>query len=124
MSGWVKEPDLTAGERVLWRRNANREQSPLRQVGGRLFLTNKRLVFAPNRFDERTGGERWDARLEDIADVSTHPARPTFPFLGLTARLRRRLQVERRDGSVDIFVVNRVDDAVRTLQKAMSSQWG
>lgn len=124
MSRWVRDPEFATDERVLWHRNANREQGALRQVGGRLFLTNKRLLFVPNHFDERTGGEAWDACLEDIVDVAVHRSRPTFPFLGLTARVRRRLQIEQRDGSVEMFVVNGLDEAVGTLRTATERRFG
>lgn len=119
MGRWVREPDLLSGEKVVWRRNANREQTPLRQVGGRLFLTNHRLLFVPNRFDDATGGDPWSCTTTDIAAVAVEPSRSTLPFFGWTAQLRRRLRVEPRAGDAELFVVNRVENAASTLRAAM-----
>jgi hypothetical protein len=55
MGSWVEEPATADGEEVLWRRAANRQQGPRRAVGGRIFLTNKRVIFMANRFDHATG---------------------------------------------------------------------
>ena len=49
MSWLVKEPRFADGDTSVWRTNANREASPLWQVGGRLFLSRRQLVFQPNR---------------------------------------------------------------------------
>jgi hypothetical protein len=119
MGRWVREPDLLSGEKVVWHRNANREQTSLRQVGGRLFLTNHRLLFVPNRFDDATGGEPWSCKTTDIAAVSVEPSRSALPFFGWTAQLRRRLRVEPRAGDAELFVVNRVEDAASMLRAAM-----
>lgn len=116
MGRWVREPNLFPGERVVWRRNANREQTSLRQVGGRLFLTNHRLLFVANRFDDATGGDPWSCTTTDIAAVAVEPSRPALPFFGWTAQRRRRLRVEPRAGDAELFVVNRVEDAASTLR--------
>ena len=115
----MREPDLLSGEKVVWRRNANREQISLRQVGGRLFLTNRRLVFVPNRFDDATGGDPWSCTTTDIAAVAVEPSRSTIPFFGWTAQLRRRLRVEPHGADAELFVVNRVEEAASTLRAAM-----
>lgn len=112
------------GENVIWRRYANREQSALRQVGGRLFLTSQRIVFVPNRFDDATHGEAWSTALTAIASVTVEPSRRALPFPGLAAAWRRRLRIESRDGRVDLFVVNRVDDVVMRLREASGSTGG
>lgn len=119
MGRWVREPDLLAGETVVWQRNANREQSSLRQVGGRLFLTNHRLLFLPNRFDDATGGDTWSCTTREIAAVSVEPSRSALPFFGWTAQLRRRLRVDLLAGDAELFVVNRVEDAASTLRATM-----
>jgi len=119
MGRWVREPDLFPGERVVWRRNANREQTSLRQVGGRLFLTHHRLLFVPNRFGHATGGDPWSCTTTDIGAVPVEPSRPAFPFFGWTAQLRRRLRVEPRARDAELFAVTHVEDAASTLRAAM-----
>ena len=111
---WVREPELSFGEEILWRRNANREQTSLRQVGGRLFLTNQRLLFTPNRFDDATDGASLSCPVTHVADVAVEPSGLAAPLLGRTARLRRRRRVELQDGRVELFVVNRADNASST----------
>jgi hypothetical protein len=116
MRPWVAEPNLAPGEEVAWRRNANREQSALRQVGGRLFLTDRRIIFMPNRFDDAHGGRSWTCALSAIARVAVEPSRRNFPLFANVAPWRRRLRIEGHDGTVELFVVNKVDETVRTLQ--------
>ena len=53
----VRGPALEQGETVLWKRAANRTQSNWRAVGGYLFLTASRLLFAPGWLDAVIGGK-------------------------------------------------------------------
>jgi hypothetical protein len=119
LKAWVAEPQLQPGEHIVWRRNANHERTALRQIGGRLFLTDRRLLFVPSRFDRASGGAGWECRLEDISDVGVEPAQAAVPFFGRAARLRRRLRLTKQDGSIDLFVVNGVLDAVDTLRGSL-----
>ncbi len=118
---WVDDPTLATGENITWQRNANREQSPLRYVGGKLFVTDRRIIFVANRFDKSTGGDSWVRPLRDVTSVLIEPAHAAIPFLGLTARMRRRLRLEGRDGEIALFVVNRVDESARMIQAAVAS---
>ncbi len=121
MPPWVRDPELLPGEQVVWRRSVNREQGWLRQVGGKLFVTDQRLLFMPNRFDDATGGEEWGCPLGDITAVGVEPRRPAMPFLGRSAALRRRLRVDLRSGDREIFVVNRVTEAAEVLRAATAA---
>lgn len=69
--GWafglrVREPVLEEGEEARWEARANRFQSKVRSIGGRIYLTDRRLVFAPTKFEERVAGRAWSARLADL----------------------------------------------------------
>lgn len=114
----VGSPNLRPGEEILWRRNANYEQAALRYLGGKLFLTDRRLIFLPHRLDEATGGRSWACELTDISAVGVEPAQLSAPFFGLAARMRRRLRVEMRSGQNEFFVVNRVNEAVERIRSA------
>ena len=94
------------------------------QVGGWLFLTNQRIIFVPHRVDEVTGGESWCCPVAQVALVTVERAQLIVPLLGLTARLRRRLRLELRDGAVELFVVNRVNAVVAALSGAVDSPKG
>lgn len=62
----VCEPALEPGEEIRWEARANRFQQKIRSVGGRLYLTDRRLIFAPNKFETRIGGKPWTSRLLDL----------------------------------------------------------
>jgi hypothetical protein len=62
----VREPLFEEGEKVRWEARANRFQQRIRAIGGRIYLTDRRLVFAPNKFEEKIVGRAWSARLVEL----------------------------------------------------------
>ncbi len=118
MGRWVDEPALAPGERVVWTTLANRQQGSYRAIGGRLFLTNIRLIFMPNRIDSATGGLAWSRDLADVRRVAIEPRHFGVPFVTSDVGFRRRLRLEARGGEVDIFLVNRVDAALSRITAA------
>jgi hypothetical protein len=117
MGWWVRSPDLEPGEHVAWSRFANREQTSMRQTGGRLFLTDRRVLFQPNRLDLLMGGQSWQAGRNDIRLMRVEGSRPTAPIMGLTARNRRRLRVELVTGAVELFVINKVEASLGEMRQ-------
>ena len=107
-SWWLKNVEAEPAERVVWSQLANRVQSSHRAVGGKLFLTDRRLVFCPQWVDGATGGKTWDASLATVAAVGTAPKRGR----------RERLRIEIADGDEELFVVNRVAEVVSRLDAA------
>lgn len=65
----VTPPEMRPDEQVLWSQAANRFQGRLRSVGGKLFITDRRLVFGPHDFDAALRGEQWSAPLSEIESV-------------------------------------------------------
>lgn len=65
-------PSLGAGESILWHALANWGDDNTRQVAGRLFVTNRRIVFVPNAFERFTGEPSWECFIAD-ARVSIGP---------------------------------------------------
>ncbi|RMI31374.1 hypothetical protein [Nocardia stercoris] len=113
MGIWIRSPKLADGETVSWRRFANRTQGN-RAVGGRLYLTGARVLFEPSHVDALTGGQSWSAPLEWVASVGSQlPTGGAFD-----GGLRTRLRIQLRDGTVELFVVNGLDDAIAVLQRA------
>ncbi len=112
---WVTSHDADADERIEWSRAANHLQGR-RQVGGKLFLTNARLLFNPHHLDHALAGRRWSVSLEDIETVDTEP-RLTGGFLDTLfgGGLRNRLRIDLVDESADLFVVNDLGTAVTVL---------
>ena len=91
-----------------------------RAVGGRLYLTDSRLIFQPHRFDAALNGQSWSSSLEQVREVRTELSDGGL----LTGGVRTRLLI-RTDGSTDLFVVHHVDDAVQRIREAVVrlSQW-
>ena len=67
---------------------ANR-QVRCRAVGGRLFVTNERLILEPNAVDRRSGGGRWACRLGSIRSEEVDRRSDTFwePLLKVRPRV-------------------------------------
>jgi hypothetical protein len=89
-------------------------------VGGRLFLTQGRLIFEPSRLDGAVGGNRWWAPLSTIRRVSSQQ-----PDGRVTAGgLRTRLRLDLADGAVELFVINRLDEVVQVIGQAAARRAG
>jgi len=54
--------------------------------------------------------------LNQVAGVGVQPREATVPFMGKAAKLRRRLRIDTHGGR-DLFIVNRVEDAVAELNR-------
>lgn len=63
----VVPPDLQRGEEIRWSARANRMQNRVRAVGGRLFLTDNRLIFGRSKLESLLGGREWSASLRALA---------------------------------------------------------
>lgn len=120
MGSWIDEVELAPGEQLVWKRLANRQQGAYRVVGGRLILTNQRLVFTPHKLDGATGGESWSRDLGRISRVAIEPRHLGLPLVTPNVGLRRRLRIEEHDGTVNVFVVNRVEDVVSAIAAAIA----
>lgn len=97
----VREPVFEEGEEVHWEARANRFQNRIRSIGGRIYLTDRRLVFAPTKFEERIAGRAWSARLADLDRA--YAAGPM-----------KTVRVIARDGEEHRFVIwPRVESAAR-----------
>lgn len=111
-SWWLKSVEAQPQEQVVWSQGANRVQPSGRAVGGKLFLTNHRLVFCPHWVDGAIGGKTWDAPLATVAAVGTAPKG------GKRGGLRERLRIELSGREEELFVVNRLADVVSRLDAA------
>jgi len=115
--GWfVAKPYSLGNEVWVWKCGANRQQGVGRQVGGRLFLSDQRLVFQPNRFDSVLRGKRWAVSRGQVAEFSVSARQFGLNPLGW----RNRLRVSQLDGRVDVFVVNHLDDVLARLRSWLS----
>ena len=88
------------GEQELLMVRANHTQGG-RAVGGKLHVTNLRVVFVAHGFDQATGGHNWDCPRGAVTRVDIAP-RGRNPFNG---SLRKRLRITSTNDS-HLFVVN------------------
>jgi hypothetical protein len=100
----VVPPELQSGEQLVWSARANRMHG-LRAVGGRLFLTNRRLIFARTRAESLLRGKVWSAELGELASASKYGW--------------RKMAVERADGETERFVVVGPEECATILDRAI-----
>ena len=117
MGLWVSKPRFERGERVLMKPGANRSQGN-RAIGGRLFVTDRRVIFVPNIVDRLTGATTWTCGLSDVGDVGTAERSLNEPFSGAA---RRRLEVRLAGGGKELFVVNHVESVGKALRGAVAN---
>lgn len=101
----VISPKLKAGETILWSARSNMMQWRVRAVGGRLYLTDQRLVFGRSRIESLLGGREWSVELCGIAYVS-HGG-------------KRRLSVKQRSGQIDWFLLKAPEEAACLADRAI-----
>lgn len=101
----VVPPEMLSGEAVEWSARANMIQRRVRAVGGRLYLTERRLVFGRNRAESHLGGKEWSADLGELASASCGG--------------RRSIRVERKDGRVERFIIGSPQDSAETVDRAI-----
>jgi len=107
----VIPPEMREDEEVLWEAKANRFQSRFRAVGGKLYLTDRRLVFGRHELDANLGGQEWDAPLEEL----------------VKAEVRGRLKhviVTDADGGEERFVVWPAKESAELLSAAFAAASG
>ena len=101
----VREPALEPGEEIRWEARANRFQQKIRSIGGRLYLTDRRLIFAPNKFETRIGGKAWTARLLDLEQAFSDGS-------------IRTVRVVTKGGEGQRFVVGQKTETAATIDAA------
>jgi len=104
--------DLLPDEKVLLRRSANRRVSERSWAGGDLFVTPTRIFFRAHRFESALRPSDWglEAGALKSAERFRSPENP----------LRDVLRVEARDGSVDLFLVNKLDSTVELIRDTLA----
>jgi hypothetical protein len=114
----VPAPDLEDGESVRWEDRANRFRGKVWPIGGGLFLTNRRLIFVPNKIESKVFlGKPWSVDLGDLDRA----------FVG--GGLLKTVRVVDRDGVMSRFVIGaratavaRINAAIRTAKPRAAVQ--
>lgn len=98
---------------------ASRRDSHGRIVGGRLYVTNLRLLFRPEWLERKRGRAEWSVSRETVLAVEIDP--PNLldrKFSGI----RRRVRVELGDRDPEVFVVYRPDRTVHELRRFLNDE--
>jgi hypothetical protein len=105
-------PQLEPGEELRWKCLANRVigQGAI-TAGGQLAVTDRRILFQPNRFDTALGREVWECPLDGVTGLEP-VGRGSAIFAGA---IRRRLGIQTEDG-YEVFVVNRLKKKMSDLR--------
>jgi hypothetical protein len=83
--------------------------------GGRLLVTNHRVLFRPRAFDKLFGARDVSVPRSQVAGVDVAPRSRRL----LHGGLRRRLVIRLRDGTEHLFVVNRVEALATSLRREL-----
>lgn len=102
----VIAPELPAGEQIRWSARANRMQRRVRAVGGRLYLTDRRLIFGCSKLEGLLGGKEWSAPLAEL--VSATPQDRV-----------RTIHVGTAGGGVERFVVGSKHESAEIIDRAI-----
>lgn len=106
---------LGEGERILWHGVANRGADNTRQVGGILYLTDRRLFFEPHILERVTQEQEWQAPVADVRMSLGHGSwDPHIPILRDVA-LRYRLEVIEPDGSIEDFFLTHLGEPLEKI---------
>ena len=114
-----RQPDLHEGEEVRWECPVSRIVGSAPR-GGRLLLTNSRVLFVAGRLEERLGGRDWTCRSSDVlavhrSDVSDR-ARERLRYKLIYGGVGGHFRMVTKNGEDAVFTTLRVDTAVAQLQ--------
>jgi hypothetical protein len=112
----VEQLPLESGEREAWRVTANRSYDGV-AVGGRLLVTDRRILFRPTGFEHGLGREGWECSLSDVVKVDLAERELNF----FSGGLRRRLRIRTKVGS-GLFVVWRPRSVADRLRRALTDR--
>lgn len=115
-SWWLAKIEADNREEITHSFLANRTQSSNRAVGGKLFITNTRCLFAPHILDYFTGGKKFEIELSKITGVGIKPAGSDHFGGGL----RDRLRITHSQGE-ELFVVNKLAEVIETIKASVGN---
>jgi hypothetical protein len=102
----VIDPELQAGEQLCWSARANRMQRRVRAVGGRLYLTDRRLIFGCSKLEGLLGGKEWSAPLVELASATPQDR-------------VRTIHVGTAGGGVERFVIGSKQESAEIIDRAI-----
>jgi hypothetical protein len=110
---------LQEGEVLLKESRANLQTSFIVPLGGRLHLTNKRLLFLPDRFSIPIPARRAKDTVLALVSVKAVEVMKGDMANLLAGSFRRRLYVQCNEASY-LFQVWRLDEWLKSLKDAVA----
>ena len=111
---WFTDLELAEGEEVICSFPANHTQGK-RAVGGKLFVTNQRVAFTPNRMEIKMRGRGMEMALSDITSIGTVKPRIRITEI-FSGAWRTRLSISRRCDDDAYFVVPKPADTANEIK--------
>ncbi|WP_165875199.1 GRAM domain-containing protein [Natrarchaeobius chitinivorans] len=112
---WVASHDANPGEETIATYHVNYLRPDRRPLGGKLYLTDQRLLFSPHLIDSLLGGETVAIDVRDIDDA----ARASGGENG--GPPTDSLRLELASGESESFVVDELEDAIGQIRSALPS---
>jgi hypothetical protein len=101
-------------ESLAWCLYATRRQGR-RPVGGKLCLTNQRVLFVANRLDHRLRAADWGCDFASVLSVAVEERKEGVAFRALP----RRLRIDTAHGS-EFFFVGKPDAVAERFRAALT----
>ena len=95
---FIKTPELLESEEIILAYPANMTQKDWRAVGGKLFITNQRIIFTTNVIDDKLGGKSFSRAREDVDYIFIKERKLSFSEL-FSGGLINRLGLKLKDNS-------------------------
>ena len=112
---FIKTPELLESEEIILAYPANMTQNNRTAVGGKLFITNQRVIFTTNVIDDKLGGKSFAKAREDIDYIFIKERELSFSEL-FSGGLVNRLGIKLNDNSEVFFVVNKLDEIINSIK--------
>jgi len=110
--------ELQQGETVLKESMANLQSNFIASQGGRLFLTNKRFIFLPERFSIPMSAQKAEVIILDLVRIKVVEKRKGDMTNLLAGSLRSRLYIQCNEKSY-IFQVRSLDEWINRVKEAV-----
>ena len=115
-----KTPELLESEEIILAYPANMTQKDWRAVGGKLFITNQRIIFTTNVIDDKLGGKSFAKAREDVDYIFIKERKLSFTEL-FSGGLVNRLGLKLKDNSEVFFVVNELDKTINSIKTELKA---
>lgn len=111
-SWWLAKITKLDDEKEIFSLIANRTQASNRGVSGKLFFTNRRMLFTPHLIDYIAGGKKFELDLSKIEKVCKELVNDDrFGPVGFKDRLR--IEYSNR---LEMYVVKNLDAVITKIE--------